>query len=317
MAQHPEGNIFQTPEMYDLLSAAKNNQPLFIAVTDTDDHVKGLVMAVIQTQYPGLLKKLTARSVVWGTPVVKDNNKEILALILENYDRLIKHKAIYSQFRSLWQQQEEKEIFAAYNFEFEEHLDILVDLSLSEEELNRQMHKERRHNIRRAVKKGVTFQELIHPEGIDAAHALVKNTYKRIKLPVPDKTFFHHVYRLLSPKGMVKFFAARFNGIFIGVRIVLCYKDIIYDWWTGSLDEYKNKYPNDLLPWKIFLWGKENGYKRFDFGGAGKPGQPYSVRDYKLKFGGQLVNYGRYEKVHKPLLMKTAKMGFKLWQHLR
>ena len=81
--------------------------------------------------------------------------------------------------------------------------------------------------------------------------------------------------------------------------------------------EYYNKYPNDLIPWEVFLWGKEHGFELFDFGGAGKPNKPYSVRDYKLKFGGELVNYGRFEKVHKPLLMEMGKTGLKIWQKLK
>ena len=66
-----------------------------------------------------------------------------------------------------------------------------------------------------------------------------------------------------------------------------------------------------LLPWKIMEWGHENGYKLFDFGGAGKPNIPYGVRDYKLKFGGDLVNFGRFEKVHKKYRMAFGKIGLK------
>ena len=35
-----------------------------------------------------------------------------------------------------------------------------------------------------------------------------------------------------------------------------------------------------------------------DFGGAGKPDEPYGVRTFKAKYGGELVNYGRYVCVH-------------------
>jgi lipid II:glycine glycyltransferase (peptidoglycan interpeptide bridge formation enzyme) len=64
-------------------------------------------------------------------------------------------------------------------------------------------------------------------------------------------------------------------------------------------------------------WGHNNGYEKFDFGGAGKPDEEYGVRDYKLKFGGELVNWGRFQKVHKPFLMRVGKLGFKIWQKLR
>ena len=76
----------------------------------------------------------------------------------------------------------------------------------------------------------------------------------------------------------------------------------------------ENKYPNDLIPWEVFLWGKENGYKLLDFGGAGKPDIPYGVREYKRKFGGELVNYGRFTHIHKPILMAFGIFVLWIWQ---
>ena len=57
-------------------------------------------------------------------------------------------------------------------------------------------------------------------------------------------------------------------------------------------------------------WGCTSEYKYFDFGGAGKPDEKYGVRDYKLKFGGTLVKFGRLEKIHMPNKFKLAKSGF-------
>ena len=87
--------------------------------------------------------------------------------------------------------------------------------------------------------------------------------------------------------------------------------------YAGSLKEFYIKYPNDLLPWEVFKCGKKSGYSIFDFGGAGKPDKKYGVRDYKKKFGGRLVNYGRFEKVHSPIKFKMAKVGFSLWKKIR
>ncbi|MCP5048325.1 MAG: GNAT family N-acetyltransferase, partial [bacterium] len=183
-------------------------------------------------------------------------------------------------------------------FAYEEHLDILMDLTQTQEELSSKMHKERRHNVRRAVNKGTEFKELILPEEIETGLNLLTETYKRVKLPLAHPTLFNAAYIILYPKQMVRYFGAVNNGKLIGMRIVLTYKDLVYDWYAGASHQDRNKYPNDFLPWKIILWGKEQGFHTFDFGGAGKPGVPYGVRDYKLKFGGELVNYGRFLNVH-------------------
>ena len=76
--------------------------------------------------------------------------------------------------------------------------------------------------------------------------------------------------------------------------------------------EYEFNYISNT--WKISGFEESGfnddyGFNQFDFGGAGKPNQHYGVRDYTLKFGGKLVNFGRYEIVHKKHLFKIGKIG--------
>jgi hypothetical protein len=44
----------------------------------------------------------------------------------------------------------------------------------------------------------------------------------------------------------------------------------------------------------------------FDTMGAGKPGVPYGVRDFKLRFGGDLVEHGRFLHINKPTLYRLG-----------
>ena len=60
----------------------------------------------------------------------------------------------------------------------------------------------------------------------------------------------------------------------------------------------------------MFKQCKNAGKTIFDFGGAGKPVVHYGVRDYKMKFGGKLVNYGRLTLVHNPIKMKLKEALF-------
>ena len=46
--------------------------------------------------------------------------------------------------------------------------------------------------------------------------------------------------------------------------------------------------------------------------GAGTPDSDYGVREFKSKFGGELVEYGRYVKINKPLLFSIGKFGLKV-----
>ena len=40
------------------------------------------------------------------------------------------------------------------------------------------------------------------------------------------------------------------------------------------------------------------------------------LENTKKKFGGELVNYGRYEKIQKPMIFRIAKAGFEVWQKI-
>ena len=46
--------------------------------------------------------------------------------------------------------------------------------------------------------------------------------------------------------------------------------------------------------------------------GAGKPNEDYGVRDFKLQFGGELVEHGRYNNIFNPSLYKIGLLGIKI-----
>lgn len=68
---HPNGNIFQTPEMYEVYKNTKNYEPILLAVVNEGNEILGTLLAAIQREYRGMLGDLTARSIIWGDPLVK------------------------------------------------------------------------------------------------------------------------------------------------------------------------------------------------------------------------------------------------------
>ena len=41
---HPKGNIFQTPEMYEGYERTKNYEPIFLAVVEESDNIKSMLL---------------------------------------------------------------------------------------------------------------------------------------------------------------------------------------------------------------------------------------------------------------------------------
>jgi serine/alanine adding enzyme len=308
-------SIFQSRYIYYTFQRTKNYFPVLIDVRKDENKIEGSLLSTLQKEYNNILGFFTSRSIILGGPVFPKENTEILDAILKKYNKYIKTKAIYSQFRNLREFSENEKItFKKNGYNFEDHLDIIHDLTLPINEQWLRVHKGRRKNIRRAEKQGVTFREIKDINEFDGAYQLVKNTYNRVKLPMPHKSLFYESFHTLTKDNILKVFIAEFDNKIIATRMVLCYNNLIYDWYAGSDTNFLNKYPNDFLPWKVLEWGSKNGYKNFTFGGAGKPDVPYGVRDYKLKFGGKIVNYGRFQKNHYPIIFNIMSSALYLYR---
>lgn len=64
-------------------------------------------------------------------------------------------------------------------------------------------------------------------------------------------------------------------------------------------------------------YAAEHGYVRFDMMGAGAPSDGgYGVRDFKAKFGGQLVEHGRFKYILNKPLYKLGTIGVQLIRKL-
>jgi lipid II:glycine glycyltransferase (peptidoglycan interpeptide bridge formation enzyme) len=313
--QHPHANFFQSTKAFNLFQSVENYEPILIVAREKSEIV-GSLLAIVIKEGAGLKGYFSRRCIIWGGPLVNDDSVAIYSELLDSFNEIAEQKAIYSQFRNLYDLSRVKDIFIKQNWLFEEHLDIIVDLSQSEEILWKDVHSKRRNEIRRAEKEGTSCKVLESNSELAVSYNILKEVYARARLPIPDFKFFQTAYNILAP-DYFRIFLAINEGKIIGTMYILCFKDIMYDWYAGSFQAYYKKYPNDLLPWKAFLWGQKNGFSKFDFGGAGKPGVPYGVRDYKKKFGGEFVNYGRFEKMHKPYLFQFGKLGLKIWQKLK
>ena len=300
---HPNGNIFQTPEMFDVYENTKNWLPIFLAVSDSANNIVGILVAVVQKEFGGFFGKFTARAICWGGPLIKpnENKSEIIDLLLKALDRNLERKIIYAQFRNLWEFCEEKKHFTNNGYTYEDHIDYQINLTLSQEELFNNMSKNRKKNIRRVLNNDLQVTELGNLDNIEIFYNLLKTTYKRVKHPYPSLNFFKNAFRFLWDKGMISFFLVSQKDKTIAGRAVLIYRNTVYDWYAGTSKEAFSLYGNDLLIWKILLWSKKKGCKLFDFGGAGSPYEYYGPGEYKRRFGGKEINFGRFEKPYKKI----------------
>lgn len=314
--RHPHGNIFQSPSMHEVWRLGRRHEPFVVAAVDRCGRIAGIASFFVQRQIDGPLGFFTSRTILWGGPLVLGENPEALALLLGEFEARARRAGIYSQVRNLWEQGWEQPVFEAAGFPFEDHLNIEVDLGRDEETLWREVGSKRRNEIRRARRAGTTCAPVERSEDYEECLAILREVYRRVRLPLPDRSVFDALWSELRPRGLATFFGAFHGGRVVGTMVALRHGDVLLDWYQGSRRAAAACSPNDLLPWEVFLWAKRQGCRTFDWGGAGAPGERYGVRDYKKQYGGSLCNPGRYEKVHHPVLTKAAMAGLQAYRLL-
>lgn len=313
---HPHGNIFQTPEMAEVYKHTKNYETITLAAIDSQsDHMLALLNAVLIKEFSGFLGKFTARSIIQGGPLFIDNEtgREAVEILMEHYDAIACKEALYSEMRNMWD--------ASYSLSFkkyryEDHLNFLVDLSKDRNELWQSLSKSRRYGIKKSYNEGVYIEQAKARNEISVLYNLLRETYRNAGIPLADKSLFESMFEILSKKNMGQIFFAKFNNVHIGVIVVLNYRNLIYNWYAGASKDHLTLYPNDILPWHVIEWGSINGFSIFDFGGAGQPNEKYGVRDFKKQFGGEMVNFGRFKKIHSSTRFFLAEIGFEIYKKI-
>jgi serine/alanine adding enzyme len=310
---HPNGYIFQTPDMYKCFKSATNYEPICILAFCEDD-VVGVMLGVVQKEGKGLIGRMSSRCVCWGGPLAINNDEKIINGLLTSFIKVVDGKVIYTQIRNLFSTKEYELIFLSSGFKYKKHLTILVDLKKEYEDLWRDIQPRKRTNINRAYKEGLNVKILESESEVAESYAICQEVYNKAKMPLVNKEFFINSFKILGSKNRLKMFGAYKDGVMVGFMYILCYKKRTYEWYGGSKSKYYKFYPNDLLPYEVIKWSKENGFSIFDWGGAGAPDKTYGVRDYKMRFGGKLQEFGRYFYYHNKLLFKIGSLGFKIWQ---
>ena len=130
-------------------------------------------------KYFSFLGDLTARSIIFGGPILKADNLDILDLIIKEYNNTVRKNVIYSQFRNFWEQNNETKILKKHDFAYEQHLNILIDLTKSENILWTEMTKNRRKGIKRAKKLGA--KPAVKPKAEKKENKEVKKTESKTK----------------------------------------------------------------------------------------------------------------------------------------
>ncbi len=319
VSKNAAGNVFHTPEMFRVFQRTKGYQPEIWVARGENERILAMLLPVTISIHGGIFRKLTTHTVAYGSVLCDpcDEAEEALKALLQRFRAEHRVRSMYTELRNICDMSAYQTVLNQSGFIYEEHLNYKIDLTGSPDAVFSRIGKRTQKHIKRALSRGeLAVEEVTDRSGIEECYQLLCKTYRLARVPLADRSLFEAAFDVLHPQGMLRVTAARCGKTPVAASFELLYKDVIYGWYGGMDREFSRYTPNELLMWHILRWGAENGYREYDFGGAGKPGEDYGVRDFKAKFGGVLVNYGRYRWIANPLLYSLSSAGYKIYRRL-
>lgn len=161
---------------------------------------------------------------------------------------------------------------------------VCMDLTKTPEEIFQDITSKNRNMIRKAEKSGVEIVESPDCEDIEAFIDLYYETMDKNEAGPYyyfSRDYFNLKKMLLGDR--LKLFVAKYeNQIIAGALFMVGPKHLHYDL-AGSKRTYLSLAPNNLLLYRVALWGREQGLSAFHLGGGHK-GEDDSLFKFKKAF---------------------------------
>lgn len=273
----PEHTVFQTPAWLEFLTSTQKGEPVVAALKDSGRTVG---------YFTGLLVRkcgfriLGSPFVGWTTAYMGFNLRDAIsrgdalrALIRFGFLEL---NCVHIELMDHKLRLEE---ITGVKPRCRQFTGFEVDLTQTEETLQRNMGDNCRWCIRKAKKCGVVIEQAQDMQFAHDYHAQLTDVFAKQQL-IPTygiervRALIHHIL----PTGMLLLLRARDrDGHCIATGIFLIKNDRMYFWGGSSWRKYQHLRPNEPLMWAAMQYGKAHGARVLDLGGAGH---------YKKKYGG-------------------------------
>jgi serine/alanine adding enzyme len=301
---------FQSPEFFNLIVAVPGFSAEVFA-TEDNGILQALMLVVIQKE-KGFKAFFSRRGIVYGGPLIRNQNSESFGLLIQSVAKKLKCKLIYIETRNFFDYQKLGGAYKSDGWRFIPYLNFQITTrGRSVDNVLTAMKYNRRREIKLGVKNGADYGISNQETEAFAVYSILKDLYDtRVKLPLPDFDFF----RGFLHSDIAKFFVVKYEGKVIAGSFCLFLpgKNLFTMYYCGERVINNRIFPTSLAIYAAIEFAVQQKVEIVDMMGAGKPNEEYGVRDYKSQFGGDLVAFGRYLKVLNPLLYRVGKVGLKI-----
>ena len=319
MKESSTGTWFQSEEAWRFYCACAEWLTPFHTEVKRGERIVGMVTGYITKEQRMWKQRFSCRAVINGGPLLAadattEEVKTLLLMTEAEIKKLSKGQIIYIETRNFVDLSPWREAFEQAGWEYKAHYDIHVDCR-DGERLWQRIHESKKRAIARGGveeergrgvgKRGYGIEEK-GMRNIGEWYAMLEKLYKtKVHRPLWPLAFFEQAIEMgvgellvviapnpaFPPKGKEeRGMRNEERGKVMGGMFVVKDEKRVYEWYVvGSVP----------VTYAGLRYAVETGREVFDFMGAGEPGKPYGVRDFKMQFGGELKELGRWIRVCK------------------
>lgn len=310
LANNKFSSPFQTPDFYAIYNSVPGQSADVFALRG-EKGLEALCVVTLQKE-TGMKGYFSRRGIIYGGPLVADGSTDALKQLLREIDKKLKRKVIYLETRNFFSYNDYKQNFESEGWKYRPYLNYEIDLKdKTTGELLSAMKYNRKREINQSINSEAEFRAANSEAEVKELYSILKNLYEtRVKLPLPSLTYFMQLFN----SAVGKIFIVEHNKKIIGGSFCYYLKGhSIYTMYYCGLRDYDKKiFPTHLAILAAINFGIDENLKSLDLMGAGMKGKEYAVRDFKMQFGGELVEHGRFLRINQPLLYNLGKAALKI-----
>jgi hypothetical protein len=301
-------NVFQTKEYMRLFEHEKGTKVVLFAVY-SDFSLLLIQPLTIIRYYRHLPSKFASYAVAWREPwraqnITDEEAVRAFELMSEAIVKYCRKRALYVEYRHFLEGNIYHPLLISYKVL--PWCNIYRKFSAAEV-VEQWMNKSKRKQLRQSFDSGVEVELNPSDKDIKDWYALLRKLYYRIHRPLPSVDLFLK----LNESGIGRVFVVKYQGRVLSGSAILYFQSkaensqfstlnsqLFYEWYRASIDDrIEGVYPSVVATWQAMQLVVDMGGGMFDFMGAGPRNKEYGVREFKLKFGGEITNEYRYRRL--------------------
>lgn len=291
---------FQTSAAYDFYASLPELMTPFVVAVQEGSELKGVAVGYVTREKNPLKQFFTRRAIIIGGPMLAiDVTDGQLNALLQQLGVSLSKQAIFVEFRNYFDYSKYKSVFENCGFSYHPHYDIVINC---DEEMTDRISESKQRKIRKSLQEGMTVSPAQTVEEVETWYRLLKKLYlTKVRKPLWHVSFFLEGWKRKDfVLLLVRDAAAKIVG---GVFCPILSNKVIYEWYICG---------PTLTTYAAMEYAQSHNIPLFNLMGAGTPGKPYGVRDFKAQMGGQLNEYGRFLNINNNFLYWLGKTALDL-----